>query len=186
MLEWFAGARDDSIDELVRRKRYGKAVKLLRAELEKRKSDRRLRLRLGEILVLAGQRPEGVRLLSKVADDMALHGQVAQAIAVLKKIEAIEPGREDVEEKLAYLVERRVNPSFDPWKRPAGDDDEPGPVDEGAALEIGLELDPRPAEATPPRGRRAAAAEPADAAGDDDDVRKTRCATRSSPSSKTR
>jgi cyclic nucleotide-binding protein len=144
MLDWFAGARDESIDELVRRKRYGKAVKLLRAELEKRKGDRRLRLRLGEILVLAGQRPEGVRLLSRVADDMALHGQVAQAIAVLKKIEAIEPGREDVEEKLAYLVERRANPSFDPWKRPSGTGDEAGLAGDDAGLEIGFEAEERP------------------------------------------
>jgi hypothetical protein len=115
VLDWFSGARDDSIDELVRRKRYGKAVKLLRAELEKRKSDRRLRLRLGEILVLAGERDEGLRVLSRVADDLALVGQVAQAIAVLKKIEAIDPGREDVEDKLAYLVERKARPKFDPW-----------------------------------------------------------------------
>ena len=160
MLDWFAGARDESIDELVRRKRYGKAVKLLRAELEKRKNDRRLRLRLGEILVLAGQLPEGVKLLSKVADDMALHGQVAQAIAVLKKIEAIEPGREDVEDKLAYLVERRVNPSFDPWKRPAGDEDGPGPgtktpCSRSASSWIpARRRRPRPRAASRPRSRR--------------------------------
>jgi hypothetical protein len=148
MLEWFAGARDESIDELVRRKRYGKAVKLLRAELEKRKGDRRLRLRLGEILVLAGQTKDGVRMLTKAADDLALHGQVAQAIAVLKKIEAIEPGREDVADKLAYLVERRQNPSFDPWKRaPAGDD---GMGSDGGELEIGFEPAPRAQEAKAP------------------------------------
>jgi hypothetical protein len=150
MLEWFAGAREESIDELVRRKRYGKAVKLLRAELEKRKGDRRLRLRLGEILVLAGQRKEGVRLLSKAADAMALHGQVAQAIAVLKKIEAIEPGREDVADKLAYLVERRANPSFDPWKRsPAGEEDSASAGD-GGELEIGFEPAPREEQAAAP------------------------------------
>jgi hypothetical protein len=150
MLEWFAGARDESIDELVRRKRYGKAIKLLRAELEKRKGDRRLRLRLGEILMLAGQPKDGIRLLSKVADDMALHGQVAQAIAVLKKIEAIEPGREDVADKLAYLVERRANPSFDPWKRAPAVDDEMGSGSDGGELEIGFEPAPRAQEAAAP------------------------------------
>lgn len=150
MLEWFAGARDESIDELVRRKRYGKAVKLLRAELEKRKGDRRLRLRLGEILVLAGQPKEGLRLLSKAADDMALHGQLAQAIAVLKKIEAIEPGREDVADKLAYLVERRANPNFDPWKRAPAADDDTGSGSDGGELEIGFEPAPRAEEAAAP------------------------------------
>jgi hypothetical protein len=150
VLEWFAGAREESIDELVRRKRYGKAVKLLKAELEKRKGDRRLRLRLGEILVLAGQPKDGVRLLSKAADEMALHGQVAQAIAVLKKIEAIEPGREDVADKLAYLVERRANPSFDPWKRSASAADESGSSGDGGELEIGFEPAPRAEEAAVP------------------------------------
>jgi hypothetical protein len=168
VLEWFAGARDESIDELVRRKRYGKAVKLLRGELEKRKGDRRLRLRLGEILVLAGQRPEGLRLLSKAADDMALHGQVAQAIAVLKKIEAIEPGREDVADKLAYLVERRANPSFDPWKRSAAGEEEGGSGGDGGELEIGFEPAPRSEEASAPLPEaEEAAAESADEVSED-------------------
>jgi len=147
VLDWFSGARDESIDDLVRRKRYARAVKLLRAELEKRKNDRRLRLRLGEILVLAGERDEGLRLLSRVADDLALVGQVAQAIAVLKKIEAIDPGREDVEDKLAYLVERKARPKFDPWagsRRSEAGGAEAGPRDEG--LEIGFEPSARAEE----------------------------------------
>jgi len=158
VLEWFAGARDESIDDLVRRKRFGKAVKLLRAELEKRKGDRRLRLRLGEILVLAGEREEGLRILSRTADDLALRGQVAQAIAVLKKIEAIDPGREDVEDKMAYLVERRARPAWDPWSgkgKAARATQGPEGAGEGAgALEIGFEpserLEEARAEATPP------------------------------------
>jgi hypothetical protein len=153
VLEWFSGARDESVDDLVRRKRYGKAIKLLRVELEKRKTDRRLRLRLGEILVLAGERDEGLRLLSRVADDLALMGQVAQAIAVLKKIEAIDPGREDVEDKLAYLVERKARPKFDPWagSRRSGEaagGSEEAPRDE--ALEIGFEPSARAEPPAPP------------------------------------
>jgi len=164
VLEWFSGARDESVDDLVRRKRYGKAIKLLRVELEKRKNDRRLRLRLGEILVLAGERDEGLRLLSRVADDLALMGQVAQAIAVLKKIEAIDPGREDVEDKLAYLVERKARPKFDPWagSRRSGEAAgarEEAPRDE--ALEIGFEPSARaePVTAEAPAARPEAALE---------------------------
>src|SRR4051812_16568778 len=141
VLDWFSGSREDSIDELVRRKRYAKAIKLLRAELETRKKDRRLRLRLGEILVLAGQREDGVAVLTKVADDLALVGQVAQAIAVLKKVEAIEPGREDVEDKLAYLIERRARPAFDPWKKARADDGHGGETAAREPLEIGMELE---------------------------------------------
>jgi hypothetical protein len=166
MLDWFAGARDESIDELIRRKKYGKAVKLLRAELEKRKNDRRLWLRLGEILVLAGQPAEGIRLLHKASDDMVLHGQLAQAIAVLKKIEAIEPGREDVEDKLAYLAKRRSSPTFDPWKRGTGASGI-GRAGDDSALEIGIELEARAeqaeasaaGEAASPRAEEGAAEE---------------------------
>src|SRR5205814_710587 len=83
---------------LVRRKRYGRAIKLLRGELERRRGDRRLRLRLGEVLLAAGERVEGVKTLSKVADDLAAAGQVAQAIAVLKKIDGLEHGPEGAED----------------------------------------------------------------------------------------
>jgi hypothetical protein len=163
VLEWFSGAREDSINDLVRRKRYGKAIKLLRLELGKRRNDRRLGLRLGEILVLAGEREEGARVLANVADEMVKQGQVAQAIATLKKIQAIEPGREDVEDKLAYLVERHGKP-WDPWSsaRAAIEVEEEG----GEGLEIGIEAGPR---SDTPVGGAAAPAPPGrpDEPGDD-------------------
>jgi hypothetical protein len=169
VLEWLGGARAESIDELVRRKRYGRAVKLLRAELEKRKNDRRLRLRLGEILVLAGEREDGLRLLSNVADDLALSGQVAQAIAVLKKIETLDPGREEVEEKLAYLVEQRGRP-FDPWKQSRDSLEDAEGRGEDGSLEIGFEPSPRAEAAVPPGSEDGPPAEPADPASAVEDV----------------
>ncbi len=171
VLDWFGGARGESIEELVRRKRYGRAIKLLRTELEKRRNDRRLRHRLGEILLLAGERVEGVRLLSKVADELAASGQVAQAIAVLKKIEAIEPGREDVEDKLAYLVQRKKGRAFDPWMESRAALDKAGAAIaddlEDGPTEIGIEpllIEER----QPPRAAREEAPPPAEVAGDAD------------------
>jgi hypothetical protein len=161
MLEWLGGARAESIDDLIRRKRYSRAVKLLRAELQKRRNDQRLRVRLGEILVLAGERPEGLRLLSAAADDLALGGRAAQAIAVLKKIQTLDPGREDVEERLAYLVGRRAG-SFDPWKQSRPSVEE-APGDE-ERLEIGFEPTARP-EPDPATGGDASDAQAA--AGED-------------------
>jgi hypothetical protein len=117
VLGWLSGARDQSLQDLIARKRYDKAIKVIRAELEKHRNDRRLRLRLGDVLLLAGRRQEGLDVLRRVSDELALAGQIGQAIAVLKKIEVVEPGLEDVEDRLAYLVERRKRPDFDPWQR---------------------------------------------------------------------
>jgi len=176
VLDWLAGARDENIDELLRRKRYGRAIKLLRGELEKRRGDLRLRLRLGEVLLAAGERVEGVRILSRVADDLAARGRVAQAIAVLKKIEGVEPGREDVEDKLAYLVQRQAGRVFDPWSRArdaiqdaAGQPEGPGAGEEDGPLEIGIEpllREERDAGAPEPAAVEAAPPEPAESADD--------------------
>ena len=142
VLGWLAGARDESLQDLIARKRYDKAIKLIRAELEKRKNDRRLRLRLGDVLLLAGRTQEALDVLRRVSDELALAGQIGQAIAVLKKIEAAEPGREDVEDRLAYLVERRKRPDFDPWRAARGEGSPP----EEETDEIGFEPSPRPAD----------------------------------------
>jgi hypothetical protein len=116
VLGWF-GQGEASVDEHVTRKRYGKAIELLRAELQKRRNDRRLRLKLGDVLALAGRKTEASAVLTGVADEMALAGQAAQAIAVLKKVQALQPGQPDVEEKLAYMIGQRSRPSDSPWAR---------------------------------------------------------------------
>jgi hypothetical protein len=129
VLGWLSGARGENLQDLIARKRYDKAIKVIRGELENHRQDRRLRLKLGDVLILAGRRQEGLDLLRRVSDELALAGQIGQAIAVLKKIEAVEPGLEDVEDRLAYLVERRQRPDFDPWhraRRPADIEAEPG------------------------------------------------------------
>jgi hypothetical protein len=114
VLGWF-GRSSGTVEEHISRKRYTQAIDLLRAELQKRRHDRRLRLQLGEVLVLAGRKKEAVELMTAVADDMALAGQAAQAIAVLKKVQALQPGRPDIEEKLAYMIDQRSRPVSDPW-----------------------------------------------------------------------
>jgi len=107
-----AAARD-----LIARRSYGRAIEILRAELQKRRGDERLRLQLADTLALAGRSREAAELLNALADDLALSGQAGKAIAALKRIERIEPGRSDVEEKLSYLIAHRRRPSFDPWQQ---------------------------------------------------------------------
>ena len=133
VLEWFSRTKQASVDDLVARKAYGKAIELIRGELQKRRKDRRLRLQLVDVLALAGRNKEAVEILSGLADDLALAGFAAQAIAVLKRIQALTPGRPEVEEKLAYLITQQSRPAPDPWALRQNAPPRP------AAPEIGIE-----------------------------------------------
>jgi len=74
-------------------------------------------VQLGDLLVRSGKAENGLAMLAEVADDLALGGQPAQAIAVFKRIQSLDPGRSDVEEKLAYMIAQQRRPSPDPWRR---------------------------------------------------------------------
>jgi hypothetical protein len=117
-----AGARGGSpasaqARDLIARRSYSKAIELLRVELTRRRGDDRLRIQLADVLALAGRKDEAVEMLNVLSDDLALAGQAAKAIAALKRIQQIEPGRADVEEKLSYLILHQSRPSFDPWSK---------------------------------------------------------------------
>jgi hypothetical protein len=106
-----------SIAELIAGRKYDRALELLRAELQKRRNDPRLRLQLSDVLVLSGNAKQATDVLHALADDLALGGEAAKAIAVLKKVKALDPGRPEVEEKLAYLIAQQARPTPDPWRR---------------------------------------------------------------------
>src|SRR4029079_14578184 len=88
-------------------KDWKKAVELLQAELKKNPKERRLRLQLADAHASLGQPAEAVKVLGRLADDLAAEKQSAQAIAVLKKIQALQPARTDIERKVARLLEAR-------------------------------------------------------------------------------
>lgn len=99
---------DSDVADLIARRSYPKALALLQAQLARRPQDARLRLKLADVLILAGQGKEAVGILMSLADAEAADGFAAKAIAVLKRIEKIEPGRRDVEERLAHLIQEKV------------------------------------------------------------------------------
>ncbi len=115
-----------SIQEFIAKKNYAKALEQIAAELAARPKDQRLRLQQADVLILGGRPKEAVSVLLGLADEHASDGFAAKAIAVLKRIEKIAPGRRDVEERLAHLIQEKVRtaPSA---PRPA------------AGMEIGLE-----------------------------------------------
>jgi hypothetical protein len=105
---------DSGLADLIARKSYPKALELLQAQLARRPNDSRLRLKLADVLILAGRGREAVGILMSLADTEAADGFAAKAIAILKRIEKIEPGRRDVEERLAHLIQEKVRLSPGP------------------------------------------------------------------------
>src|SRR5512138_1975791 len=117
MLDFLGRSRDQSVADLLARRNYPRAIEVIRDALAKRRNDPRLRVQLADVLIQSGRIENGITMLAEVADDLALAGQAAQAIAALKRIQAVEPGRPDVEEKLAYMIAQQQRPSPDPWRR---------------------------------------------------------------------
>ena len=106
VLEWLSGD-GGSVEELIAKKKYKKAIDLLRTEFQKGSREPRLRHQLADVLVLAGRGREAVPILAGLADELARTGFAAKAIAVLKRIDKIDPGRADVARKLAALIEAK-------------------------------------------------------------------------------
>lgn len=102
MLDWFGA--EASIPDLIQRKKYDKAERLLRKEFEGGRRDAALRLQLADVIALAGRGAEAMAIYSGLADELARGGHAARAIGVLKKMERLAPGRGDVADRLAALI----------------------------------------------------------------------------------
>ena len=114
VLEWLGGSKD--ADALIARRKYPQAIEALRELLARHGGDLRLRMKLADALVLAGREREAAPVLLELADALAAEGQAAKSIALLKKVQRIDPGRADVDLKLADLIktkERRTR-GWDP------------------------------------------------------------------------
>lgn len=102
MLDWFGG--EASVPDLIQRKKYDKAERLLRKEFEAGRRDAVLRLQLADVIALAGRGAEAVPIYIGLADEFARAGHAPKAIAILKKIEKVSPGRGGVADRLAALI----------------------------------------------------------------------------------
>jgi len=103
----FGRARSSDVVSLIAAKKYGPAIEILRVQLKKRGASTTVRKQLADVLVLSGKTVEAVALLLPLADKFAREGFAAKAVSVLKKIQKIDPGRRDVEERLARLIEEK-------------------------------------------------------------------------------
>jgi hypothetical protein len=102
--------RGADVAELIAKKKYGKAIEVLREQLARDAQSPRLRLQLSDVLVAAGKPLEAIPVLIEVADYFAGEGEAPKAIAALKKVERLAPGRRDVEARLADLIKGKSAP----------------------------------------------------------------------------
>ena len=106
-LSWIAGSRSQDVNSLMAQRQYDKAVELLRTQVDADRSNVFLRQTLADALVQTGDVSGAARILLQLADDFTESGFVAKAIAILKKIDRIAPGRSDVYERLAATIPRK-------------------------------------------------------------------------------
>jgi hypothetical protein len=99
------GPRVRDAADLIARRKYSQAIDLL-AEQVRTDHDPRLRLQMGDALVLDGRPAEAVPVYMRLADDYAAQGNAARAIALLKKVKKLDPSRHDVEQRLAVIIKQ--------------------------------------------------------------------------------
>src|SRR5882672_913194 len=110
-LDWLNTPLDADIGELIAQRKRGKAIETLRRQLQGRLAPPvGVRLQLADLLMQAGRIEEAVPVLLGLADEFAADGFVAKAVAILKRVDRVQPGRADIAERLEKLVhqQRRV------------------------------------------------------------------------------
>ena len=150
----FGKGKEEDVVSLIAAKKYARAIEVLKAQLQKKGANPSLRMQLADVLILADKKQEAVSLLIPLADQFAREGFAAKAVSVLKKIQKVDPGRREVEERLARQIEEKQREATGlPLARPGGPArDEASGFADGPSLEIGMEpieLPPAAAAAPP-------------------------------------
>ena len=144
----FGRGKDEDVVALIGAKKYGRAIEVLKAQLQKRGPNPTLRMQLADVLILAGKTSEAAALLLPLADQYARDGFAAKAISVLKKVQKVDPSRRDVEGRLARLIEEKQREAV--VLPPAGSRIEIGIEEIGMEPPPGGPLISAPAAARPP------------------------------------
>ncbi|HSD26183.1 MAG TPA: hypothetical protein VLL75_02715, partial [Vicinamibacteria bacterium] len=150
----FGRSNEEDVVSLIAARKYARAIEVLKARLQKRGPNPSLRMQLADVLILAAKKQEAVALLLPLADQYARDGFAAKAVSVLKKIQKVDPGRRDVEERLARQIEERQREALLPRSTALGMEEAGAapvevPRDDGASLEIGFVMAPVSTPAAP-------------------------------------
>jgi cAMP-dependent protein kinase regulator len=102
----FSRPKIEDLDKYLAAKDYSRALAAVAAELESNPGKFNLLLRQAEILGLAGDPREAIKVYRKLAGRYARDGFYAKAIALYKKVLKIDPSLDDVHKELAQLIEQ--------------------------------------------------------------------------------
>lgn len=114
MLSWLQGKQD--VNQLIAKGNYSKAIKVLERHLKDDPKSIHLRKLLADVLERDGQRRRSVEVLEELVQEFSSEGFVTKAIAVLKKIQRIDPNQSDAEVMLDTLVKIRSQNQKGPLK----------------------------------------------------------------------
>jgi cAMP-dependent protein kinase regulator len=101
----FSRPRIEDLDKYLAAKDYKRALTAVMAELERSPEKFNLLLRQAEILGVAGDPQEAVKIYRKLAARYAKDGFYAKAIALYKKVVKLDPTLDEVHRELAQLIE---------------------------------------------------------------------------------
>ncbi len=105
MLGWLQKNHD--VGALIARKQYRKAIQILEGRLKKEPHSVHLRQLYSDALWYDGQKQEAIDVLASLVDEFADNGFVTKGIAVLKKIQRIDPDHSMAATKMSRLIEVR-------------------------------------------------------------------------------
>ena len=107
-------ASQDQIDLLLADRKYELAASLLEEVCRQQPRNVRARRQLADILTLAGEGRKAFKVLEELVNDYARVGHFATAMALVKKMQLLEPGRRDLDFKLAVLVKKHQKKALEP------------------------------------------------------------------------
>ena len=153
VMDWFRSSKASSVNELILKKDYEPAIALLEEALEKNGKNERLRLQLAHVLVLSARKGEAIAVLDQLSDDLASDGFATKAVAILKKIQRLDPDRTGIDERLATQIKGKAQISPRPWM-------DTRYVGEPTALEVSESGELLPPQAKPADAARGRADQP--------------------------
>src|SRR5690349_24767745 len=107
-LDWLNTPLDADIGELIAQRKRGKAIETLRRQLQGRLAPPvGVRLQLADLLMQAGRIEKAAPVLLGLADEFAADGFVAKAVAILKRVERVQPGRAATRGRPGHSAHRR-------------------------------------------------------------------------------
>ena len=100
-MKWFSEKTD--VGAMLAKRQFARAIKVLDKQLRDDPESVSLRLQLADAYERDGQKKQAISVLAKLVDELAAEGFVAKAIALVKKIQRIDPSI-SIDDKLNRLL----------------------------------------------------------------------------------